>query len=101
MTNIKLIESAIVLANKYFEYNNISMSTQVIQKRAEYWYNHTDIVDTEILAAMIINGEYHTGYSYDEILAIKEYYFPTVPFEFSYPHIGEIEKSLHDMLWRQ
>ena len=37
----------------------------------------------------------------DEILAIKEYYFPTIPFEFSYPHIGEIEKSLHDMLWRQ
>ncbi len=100
MTNIKLIEAAIKIAEQYFENNNIAMHSSVIRRRVEYWYNHSDIADAEILAAVAINGEYHAGYSYDEILAIREYYFPTIPVEFSNFHIGEIETALRDEFWR-
>ena len=97
MTNAYLIERAIALAKIYYQNNNINFSEKIIRDRVEYWYNYSDIADEEILAAMAINGEYH-GYDYDEILAIKEYYFPTLePIEFC---VGEYEESLRDSLWR-
>ena len=96
MTNVVLIEKAIALAKTYYKNNNISFSEKIIRDRVEYWYNNSDIADEEILAAMAINGEYHF-YNYDEILAIKEYYFPS--FELDCFSAGEYEEAMRDLLW--
>lgn len=99
MTNIRLINEAVKLVINYFAANFITIDTASIENRARTWYNNTEIVDAEMLAAASIHSEYLPCYSWNELLELKEFYFPTNPEEFLQKNfsIQEIEESLHDV----
>ncbi len=99
MMNTRLIEDAVKLVVELFEYEGISESTATITERATDWYNHTDITNDEMLAAVTIYGKYNSSLSWPELEKIKEFYFPSCPIEADHFHIGEIEMAQADMEW--
>lgn len=129
MTNMRLIDEAVKLVIDLFEAKGIMESTATIQARATEWYNKTEIVDAEMLAAATITGSYQVGTSWDDLLNWKEFYFPSTPIEetivkiggyhfdeetFNWLnsamedemlamenfHIGEIEAAQRDAMWQ-
>ena len=99
MLNERLICEAVQIVCEYFEAESIFEETQTIRQRAINWYNHSEIVTLQRLAAVVISGDYRP-ITWDEVLEIEEFYFPSVPIEEAYLFIGEIEESLHDEFWR-
>lgn len=129
MTNMRLIDEAVKLVIDLFEAEDIMESTTTIRARATEWYNKTEIVDAEMLAAATITGSYQVGTSWDDLLNWKEFYFPSTPIEETIAkiggyhfdeetldwlneamedemlamenfHIGEIEAAQRDTMWR-
>ena len=100
MTNIRLINEAVELVAKMNEANYIYETNAVIRTRVEDWYNHSDIADAEMLAAVALNGDFEPGITMHDIENLRDFYFPTVPFEYTNIHIHEIEEALDDELWR-
>lgn len=123
MMNIRLIEKAVRFAIDLLESEGIMESTSTIRARVEEWYNKTEIVDAEMLAAAAITGSYQAGTSLDDLLRWKEFYFPSTPIEetiakisgyldeedFKFKedtlamenfHVNEIEAAERDLLWR-
>lgn len=94
MMNVRLIQEAIKLVNDYYDAQRKQEQNAVIIERAVNWYNNTEIVDAEMLAAMVIYGPYTPAISWNKCIEIKEYFFPTLPLEFTHFHIGEIEEAL-------
>lgn len=88
MTNMRLINEAVKLVIDLFEAEGIMESTATIQARATEWYNKTEIVDAEMLAAATITGSYQVGTSWDDLLNWKEFYFPSTPIEETIARIG-------------
>lgn len=88
MTNMRLIESAVKLVVDLFEAEGIMEATDTIRTRAIEWYNKTEIVDAEMLAAATITGSYQIGTSWDDLLNWKEFYFPSTPIEETIARIG-------------
>lgn len=88
MTNMRLIDEAVKLVIDLFEAEGIMESTATIQARATEWYNKTEIVDAEMLAAATITGSYQVGTSWDDLLNWKEFYFPSTPIEEIIARIG-------------
>lgn len=88
MTNMRLIDEAVKLVIDLFEAEGIMESTATIQARATEWYNKTEIVDAEMLAAATITGSYQVGTSWDDLLNWKEFYFPSTPIEETIARIG-------------
>lgn len=117
MMNTNLIENAVRLVVDLFEDEGIYESTESIRKRAIDWYNNTEIVDVEMLAAATITGSYQFGTSWDELISWKNFYFPSTPIEeattkiigfhfdemllqYENFHISEIESAMEDLLWQ-
>lgn len=129
MTNMRLIDEAVKLVIDLFEAEDIMESTTTIRARATEWYNKTETVDAEMLAAATITGSYQVGTSWDDLLNWKEFYFPSTPIEETIAkiggyhfdeetldwlneamedemlamenfHIGEIEAAQRDTMWR-
>lgn len=100
MTNMRLIEDAVNLVIEYNEAEQIYETTEVIKARAMEWYNKTEIVDTEMLAAAVLTGDFDPGMTWREIEEARAFYFPCEPIELCNYHIGEIEASLYDAMWR-
>lgn len=88
MTNMRLIDEAVKLVIDLFEAEGIMESTATIRARATEWYNKTEIVDAEMLAAATISGSYQVGTSWDDLLNWKEFYFPSTPIEETIARIG-------------
>lgn len=88
MTNMRLINEAVKLVIDLFEAEGIMESTATIRARATEWYNKTEIVDAEMLAAATITGSYQVGTSWDDLLNWKEFYFPSTPIEETIARIG-------------
>lgn len=99
MTNYRLINEAVKLANMQLESNGIMETNKTLFKRALVWYNNTEITDAETLAAVTLSGHFHSSVRYNDIIAIKEFYFPTVPVEYTEIPIWEIEAAQHDAMW--
>lgn len=99
MLNERLINEAVKIVIEYFAAEGICEETKTIRQRAINWYNHSEIVTPQRLAAVVISGDYRF-ITWDEILEIEEFYFPSAPIEETYIFIGEIEESLHDSFWR-
>lgn len=97
MTNMNLLLEATELASEFLEAENIHVANAQLMERAREWYDHTEITDPETLAAVVLYGDFEPGIRIDEIERLKEFYFPSEPFEV---HIGEIEMALHDAEWR-
>lgn len=91
MININLIEQAVQLAIEHFEMKGLTMNTSIIKQRVLNWYNHSDIADTEMLAAAAIVDDYDLSYTYEDIISWKEFYFPEIPIEYQgYIHVSEL-----------
>lgn len=88
MTNMRLIDEAVKLVIDLFKAEGIMESTVTIRARATEWYNKTEIVDAEMLAAATITGSYQVGTSWDDLLNWKEFYFPSTPIEETIARIG-------------
>lgn len=122
MMNMRLIDEAVNLVIELFEAEGIMEATNTIRTRAIEWYNKTEIVDAEMLAAATITGSYQIGTSWDDLLNWKEFYFPSTPIEETITriggyhfkddyfneemiamenfHIGEIEAAQRDAIWQ-
>lgn len=119
MTNMRLINDAVKLVVDLFEAEGITESTITIRTRVIEWYNKTEIIDAEMLAAAAITGSYQFGTSWNDLLSWKEFYFPSNPIEeinqwealnstleneimveWENFHIGEIEAAQEDIKWR-
>lgn len=100
MMNMTLLTEALKLVNEFYEAEGIYETDAVIMEVATKWYNHTEIVDAEMLAAVTMYGSYTPSLTWEDILAIKESFFPTAPYEVTDFHIGEIEEALFDEGWR-
>lgn len=115
MMNMRLIAETVKLVNSYLEAENIMVSNQIIETQAKDWYNHSEIVEVEMLAAAVMNyGSYKPGTTWNELEQLRVFYFPDSFVENSkcgydensYEklarenfHIGEIEAAQKDMLW--
>lgn len=112
MMNWKLIEEAVDLVNELFEAEGIVESTTFIREKAIEWYSHTDIYEAHMLAAATISGHYRFGTSWDELIDLREFYFPSnydyppivrtyteVPVEYDNFSIEEIEAAQNDGRW--
>lgn len=110
MTNWKLIEKSIKLVIDLFEAEGIMEDSKVIVHNVMTWYNKTDVTDAEMLAAAAISGPYRFGTSWDELIDLKEFYFPADLEKFGNPaheeelmldsySIEEIESAQNDFLY--
>ena len=116
MMNMKLITETVKLVNNYFEAENIMVSNQIIEAQAIDWYNHSKIVEAEMLAAAVMNyGNYRPGTMWGELEQLRELYFPSESIQFgscafneNYYEmlamesfsIGEIEAAQRDVMWQ-
>lgn len=99
MMNWDLINEAVRLVIEIEEIENIRETNDTIYERCIDWYNHSEIADAEMLAAVVLNGPYDPTMKWNDLVAAKELYFPSEPIEFSNFHIHEIEEALHDEVW--
>lgn len=122
MMNEKLIMETIKLITDYFEAENIYVATSIIDAQARDWYNHSEIYESEMLAAVVMSyGYYKAGFTWNELEQLRDFYFPSSPIEetiariggyffdeeayvkslnnYNY-HIGEIEAAQRDYLWQ-
>ena len=76
MTNIKLFQTAINKANEYCENHNITSDYMSLYSRISDWYNHTDITDPEMLAAVALEFTSYIMLPYDVLIKVTEMYFP-------------------------
>ena len=88
MMNMRLIEDAVKLVIELYEAEGIMEATDTIRARAINWYERTEIVDAEMLAAATITGSYQVGTPWDDLLVWKEFYFPSTPVEETIARIG-------------
>lgn len=100
MMNEKLIAEAVKMVIEYFENEGIYEETKTLDARARKWYSNTEIVEPQMLAAVVMSGDFIPGITWNEIKQIEEFFFPSEPIEFTNFHIGEIEEALDDELWR-
>lgn len=100
MMNERLIADAVKMVIDYFESEGIYEETKTLDTRARDWYSHTEIVEPQMLAAVVMSGDFVPGITWDEIKQIEDFFFPSEPIEFTNFHIGEIEEALDDELWR-
>lgn len=98
MLNERLINEAVSIVVEYFAAEGIFERTESIKSRAINWYNHSEIVAPQMLAAVVISGDYRP-ITWNEVLEIEEFYFPSMPVELGFS-VGEIEASMRDMFWR-
>ena len=100
MMNTRLIEDAINLVTEYNEVEGIYETYEDIKARAINWYNHTEITEAEMLAAVMLTGDFNPGMTWREIEEARAFFFPCEPLEFHNFHIGEVEAALRDERWR-
>lgn len=99
MRNTELIGMAFGLMIDFNVNNNYcldNLTARDMVRRLEDWYDHTEIVDAEMLAAVAIEGEYDNSKDWNYCLEKKKFYFPTLPIECTEIHISEIEEALFD-----
>lgn len=99
MMNTNLIEITVKMVTDYFETEGITESTVTIKTRAERWYNHTEITDAQTLAAVVMSGDFEPGITIKEIQQIEEFFYPSIPPEYTEIHIAEIEEAERDSFW--
>lgn len=116
MTNMKLIIESTKLVSNYFEAENIMVSDQTIEAQVIDWYNHSEIVEAEMLAAAVMHyGYYNPEVKWNQLKDLREFYFPSEPIQFAscgfdenrYEilalenfSIDEIEAAQRDIMWQ-
>jgi len=93
----RAVEIAFELAATTANLNNLPIDAETLHSRAYNWYCNSDVVDPEILAGCALSADYKFGYTYDDMLAFAEVWFPLDP-EAGAP-IWRIENALKDTFW--
>lgn len=99
MNTYSTVEAAVALVIENLEANRISCNTECIRNRVLSWYNHSDIVDVEMLAGCTLMGrDWFPDATYQYMIDAKNWWFPQDPYnEIS---IWEIEAAQRDAIWR-
>lgn len=98
MERYTTVENAVTLVIEILETNHIASNTDAIRNKVYSWYTHSDVTDSEILAACALEGkDWYPGATYQDMLNAKNWWFPQNPYdEIS---IWEIEAAQHDSIW--
>jgi len=103
MLNKRLISETIALVKEYYEINKLSFHYNSVEKETINWYSNTEIVDAEMLAAVVMTysctPENIAEMTWDKFLKLKEFYFPTIPFEYTEISVEELDLAMKDMLF--
>lgn len=99
MAKYMAAETAISLVVENMEINHIVCDTGCIRNRVYSWYNNSDVVDPEVLAACALEGlDWFPGATYKIMLEMKERWFPKNPYDEIF--IGDIEMAQTDIIWQ-
>lgn len=98
MLNLTLINATVNLVLEMEAANYITETNTSIFNRTIAWYEYSDIVDIETLAAVVLTGEYPTNQKREWILEKKKEYFPE--YFFDNVSVDEILLSIADDYWR-
>ena len=75
-------EMALYLAIDALEAYNICPCAATLREKIYDWYNHTDVTDPEVLAAVALEGKkWRPDFTYDQMLEIRNYWFPQEQYE--------------------
>ena len=96
----RTIEKALGIIYDYYHEENIYEPIGDVINRLKEWYIKIGIEDEETLAALAMSGNYEKPMTTQEILNIREFFFPSTPLEFDNFSIEEIELALWDKEWR-
>lgn len=99
MLNERLIAEATNLVVNYFERIYIVNFSFYVRNRAIYYYNNTEVVDAETLAALVLEEPTIENLTWKRIQEIKEFYFPTIPVEYCNIHTHELSLAQMDQYW--
>ena len=100
MTNWILIKEAVELVSNLLAAEGAYELPQSIEKRCLDWYNHSEITDPEMLAAAALNGPYNPEFTWDDLLALRNFFFPPMPLDLTEISVQEIKEALFDEDWR-
>ena len=90
------IELAVSLASDIAEANQIAMNNSSIRARVTDWYNHTDVTDIEMLAALSLESCYNSMFTFSDMQDVKNYWFPYEEY-YGETSIWDIEAAMADM----
>ena len=109
MRDYNALNRAVKLASDYFEAIGVSITNECLMEQAEDWYDGIETDSTadgdEVIAACIIAyGNYKPIYTYKDIRAAHDEYFPEDP-QYQMHGCGgyddiaiwDIEAAMHDM----
>lgn len=102
MINTKLIEATMKEIETFFKLEGFPLTLDLkanFKTKAENWYNYTEITDAETLAAVVMSGDFEPGITIKEIQQIEEFFYPSIPPEYTEIHIAEIEEAERDSFW--
>jgi len=98
MKRYSTVEAAVELVVKNLEANRKVYDTDSIRAKVYAWYENTDVTDSEILAACVLEGkDWSVKTSYQEMLDLKEWWFPHI--SCNDIAIWEIEEAQRDAFW--
>lgn len=91
------VEEATRLVTKFNNTNHIAETIESVRSKVYSWYSNTDVTDPSVLAGCVLmDGYFSIGISYSEMLAAKEFWFPT---DTEVYNIWNIEAAQADSLY--
>ena len=104
MLNMRLIEEAVELVEKIYEAEHLTFNHKTLTESAINWYSNTEIVEAEMLAAIVMTApctpENLAEVTWNELEKWQEFYFPRVPFEYYEIGVAELKEAKYDEFWR-
>ena len=104
MLNMRLIEEEVELVEKIYEAEHLTFNHKTLTESAVNWYSNTEIVEAEMLAAIVMTAkctpEVLAEITWDELEKWREFYFPQVPFEYYEIGMAELKEARYDEFWR-
>lgn len=96
------VYDAMNLYRNMAEANRWVVDDDSIEAQVQSWYDNSDVVDPEMLAAAALEYGYWRMISYEDWIDLKNKWFCDVPLEYQgYPSISEIESAQRDIEWQE
>ena len=98
---VMAVRDAVDLVVDWLELNYSPCDTDTIAAEVQSWYDHSDIVEPEMLAAAVLEWGWWRMVAYQDWIDAKNKWFEEPPIQYSgTPSICEIEAAQHDMIWQ-
>lgn len=99
---VEAIECATNLVAETLESMGKTCTNDSIRRDVTSWYEHSDIVNPDMLAAGVLEYGSWKLISFDKWEEITEKWFPLeVPVGYGYPNIEELHDSYYDLAWQE